>query len=69
MEEWQALGAQFLTILVMVYGLLLVVGAPFGRSTQLANGYVKWLARMFILVISLGHLGRKKKRKGRNRRR
>ncbi len=40
-------------IAVMVYGFLLVAGAPFDKSPQWANEYARWGSRMTVTLIKL----------------
>lgn len=71
MEELQQIVALAVVIAVMIYGLLLVAGAPFGQSPEVANRYARWLGKSCLSLATLPiriMFGKKKKRtKGRRR--
>ena len=59
METLSQTVAGLAAIAMAIYGLLLVVGAPFDKSPQLANSFVRWLTYLPFRLL----FGKKKKRK------
>ena len=61
--------ASLAAVALTLYGLLLVAGAPFNKSPQLANTYVRWLGKTSVALIKLPLrlLFDKKKRRRRDR--
>jgi len=64
MEELQMIGEQLLVLALMIYGLLLVVGA-IHSGPKLANRYAKWLIALPFQMVSRLIFGKKKKRRRR----
>ena len=58
--------SQVLVLIVVVYGLLLVVGAPFS-APKLANSYAKWIVGLPFRIVSRFIFGKKKKSRKRRR--
>lgn len=61
MNQWQEILSQLAVIGVMIYALLLVVGAPF-VGPKWANGYAKFMLGLPFRIL-LPSLFRKKRRR------
>ncbi|OGN13653.1 MAG: hypothetical protein A3D48_04125 [Candidatus Yanofskybacteria bacterium RIFCSPHIGHO2_02_FULL_43_17] len=66
MEDLRSTISQLLVLGIVVYGLLLVVGSPFGGS-KLANSYARWVIGLPFRLVSRLLFGKKRKKKNRKK--
>ncbi len=64
MEELRQIASQLLVLGIVIYGLLLVIGSPFG-GPKLANSYARWVIGLPFRLISRMLFGKKKRKKKR----